>query len=76
MEWIEVSKPTKLSLPGRSVDGQPGTLPVEFGLLHSFAYPVVGAGGGEELVVSTTRIETMLGDVAVAGPLPPPPPSS
>lgn len=36
------------------------------GELHSFAYPIEGGGPGEELVVSTTRLETMLGDVAVA----------
>lgn len=37
---------------------------VEFGILTSFAYPVIESG--EEIVVSTTRPETMLGDVAVA----------
>ena len=36
--------------------------PVKFGVLHHFAYPVEGGG---ELVVATTRIETMLGDAAV-----------
>jgi len=39
---------------------------VEFGVLVSFAYPVVDGNPGEELVVATTRIETMLGDTAVA----------
>nr|CAD2202037.1 unnamed protein product [Meloidogyne enterolobii] len=38
---------------------------VELGVLAEFAYPVEGSSG-EELVVATTRIETMLGDVAVA----------
>nr|CAD2184088.1 unnamed protein product [Meloidogyne enterolobii] len=38
---------------------------VEFGVLAEFAYLVEGSSG-EELVVATTRIETMLGDVAVA----------
>ncbi|XP_049810319.1 valine--tRNA ligase-like isoform X1 [Schistocerca nitens] len=38
--------------------------PVEFGVLHNFAYQICGTD--EEIVVSTTRIETMLGDVAVA----------
>ena len=37
--------------------------PVQFGILVSFAYPVVGGG---EIVVATTRPETMLGDTAVA----------
>jgi tRNA synthetases class I (I, L, M and V) len=39
---------------------------VEFGVLHKFAYPVVDPSDIEELVVATTRIETMLGDCAVA----------
>jgi valyl-tRNA synthetase len=34
--------------------------------LHKFAYPVVDAEDISELVVATTRIETMLGDCAVA----------
>ncbi|KAF6175610.1 hypothetical protein GIB67_022612 [Kingdonia uniflora] len=38
--------------------------PVEFGVLTSFAYPL--EGGLEKLVVATTRVETMLGDTAIA----------
>jgi valyl-tRNA synthetase len=38
---------------------------VELGVLMEFAYLVEGAQK-EELVVATTRIETMLGDVAIA----------
>ncbi|XP_044161378.1 valine--tRNA ligase, mitochondrial isoform X2 [Bufo gargarizans] len=37
---------------------------VPFGLLFSFAYP--SAGGDGEIIVATTRPETMLGDTAVA----------
>ncbi|KAK7474838.1 hypothetical protein BaRGS_00033910 [Batillaria attramentaria] len=37
---------------------------VEFGVLSSFAYPLEDSD--EEIVVSTTRLETMLGDTAVA----------
>ncbi|KAF7643551.1 hypothetical protein LDENG_00237490 [Lucifuga dentata] len=37
---------------------------VEFGTMVSFAYPIEGQDG--EVTVSTTRPETMLGDVAVA----------
>lgn len=37
---------------------------VEFGVLVSFAYPL--AEGEGEVVVATTRIETFLGDTAVA----------
>lgn len=36
----------------------------EFGALHSFAYQVKNSD--EKIVVATTRLETMLGDVAVA----------
>lgn len=37
---------------------------MEFGLLTSFAYPLEGGLG--EIVVATTRVETMLGDTAIA----------
>ena len=37
---------------------------VEFGVLVSFAYPVEGFD--KEIVVATTRVETMLGDTGVA----------
>lgn len=41
---------------------------VEFGVLHDFSYKVIDpeTDGIQELTVSTTRIETMLGDCAVA----------
>jgi valyl-tRNA synthetase len=38
----------------------------EFGVLTSFAYPVEDSDSDEHLVVATTRLETMLGDTAVA----------
>ncbi|KAJ8513382.1 hypothetical protein OPV22_003816 [Ensete ventricosum] len=37
---------------------------VQFGILISFAYPLEGDLG--EIVVATTRVETMLGDTAIA----------
>ena len=37
---------------------------VEFGVIISFAYKIKDSD--EEIVVATTRIETMLGDSAVA----------
>ncbi|XP_015706385.1 valine--tRNA ligase, mitochondrial-like [Coturnix japonica] len=60
---IEVSPrpipgPTSLRVPGCPH-------PVTFGVMVTFAYPVEG-DDGLELPVSTTRPETMLGDVAVA----------
>ena len=37
---------------------------MEFGFLTSFAYPLEGELG--EIVVATTRVETMLGDTTIA----------
>lgn len=53
----ELSGRTKLSVPGYERQ-------VEFGTMVTFAYPLEGHEG--EVAVSTTRPETMLGDVAVA----------
>ncbi|XP_050524472.1 valine--tRNA ligase [Daktulosphaira vitifoliae] len=59
---IEVDK---IELPGRTFLSIPGYLDkVEFGVLVSFAYKIVGED--ETIVVATTRIETMLGDTAIA----------
>ncbi|XP_051009554.1 valine--tRNA ligase, mitochondrial [Acomys russatus] len=53
-------------LPGRTVLQPPGCpTPVSFGLLVSVAFPVDGEPG-TEVVVGTTRPETLPGDVAVA----------
>lgn len=54
-----------LELEGRTLVAVPGYKePVEFGAISSFAYPLEDGSG--EVVVATTRIETMLGDSAVA----------
>uniref|UniRef100_A0A915CLQ9 valine--tRNA ligase n=1 Tax=Ditylenchus dipsaci TaxID=166011 RepID=A0A915CLQ9_9BILA len=53
----ELSKGTFLKVPG--YEGN-----VKFGVLVSFAYAVENSE--EEVIVATTRIETMLGDVAIA----------
>jgi len=59
---IEVDK---VELPGKTLMSVPGYKEkVEFGVIISFAYKVEGSS--EEIVVATTRIETMLGDTAVA----------
>lgn len=59
---IEVDKK---DLEGRTFLSVPGyDDKVEFGVIVSFAYKVDGSD--EEIVVATTRIETMLGDTAVA----------
>ncbi len=59
MDHIDLEGITRLRVPGHPQDKT-----YEFGVLTSFAYKVVGTG--EELVVATTRLETMLGDSAVA----------
>lgn len=52
-------------IPGRTNLKVPGyDEPVEFGVITSFAYPVIGSD--EKLVVATTRPETVFGDTAVA----------
>ncbi|KAF9903992.1 hypothetical protein BX616_001440 [Lobosporangium transversale] len=54
-------------LTGRTFLNVPGYEPnekFEFGVLISFAYPVENSD--EKIVVATTRIETMIGDTAVA----------
>lgn len=61
---IEVDK---RDLPGRTLLRVPGyEKEVEFGVLISFAYKIIGGTEDEEVVVATTRLETMLGDTAVA----------
>ncbi|GAA6097267.1 valine--tRNA ligase, partial [Tachysurus ichikawai] len=53
----ELTSRTLLPVPGYNEK-------VEFGVLVSFSYKIEGSD--EEVVVATTRIETMLGDTAVA----------
>jgi valyl-tRNA synthetase len=66
---IEVDK---VQLKGRTFLSIPSyTEKIEFGTLTSFAYRVVESADsqvetGEEIVVATTRPETMLGDTAIA----------
>lgn len=57
VDKVELSGRTFLSIPGYEDK-------VEFGVLIKFAYKVEGSD--EEIIVATTRIETMLGDTAVA----------
>ncbi len=63
---IEVDK---VDVPGRTLMAVPGYKnKIEFGVIVSFAYKIAEPSlkGPEEIVVATTRIETMLGDTAVA----------
>jgi valyl-tRNA synthetase len=52
----EITQPQKRRVPGHPRD-------IDVGLLHIFAYKL--EDGDDEICVATTRIETMLGDVAV-----------
>jgi len=58
LEELEIDKPTMLSIPLH-------TGKYEFGVLIDFAYRFRD-DPSKEIIVSTTRIETMLGDTAVA----------
>ncbi|XP_053719802.1 valine--tRNA ligase, mitochondrial isoform X1 [Synchiropus splendidus] len=57
VDYKELSVPTMLNVPGYEDK-------VEFGTMITFAYPLEDHSG--EVSVSTTRPETMIGDVAVA----------
>lgn len=54
---MDIKERTLLKVPGYDH-------PVEFGVLTSFSYPLEGGLG--EIIVATTRVETMLGDTAIA----------
>jgi valyl-tRNA synthetase len=57
VDYIDIKERTVLKVPGYDK-------PVEFGVLKKFTYTLEGNLG--EIVVATTRIETMLGDTAIA----------
>ncbi|KAJ6915691.1 hypothetical protein NC652_018370, partial [Populus alba x Populus x berolinensis] len=57
VDYVDIKERKLQTVPGNKE-------PVEFGVLTSFAYPLEGDLG--EIVVATTRLETMLGDTAVA----------
>jgi valyl-tRNA synthetase len=60
-----------VDLPGRTLLTVPGyDRKIEFGVLTYFKYPIAGSsdskGDEESIVIATTRLETMLGDTAIA----------
>ncbi|KDO61636.1 hypothetical protein CISIN_1g001289mg [Citrus sinensis] len=57
VDYVDIPKREMRNVPGYEKQ-------VEFGVLTSFAYPLEGGLG--EIVVATTRVETMLGDTAIA----------
>lgn len=58
VEYEEITSPVRSKVPNHTKNTY------EFGNLTKFAYKVKDSD--EEIVVATTRLETMLGDVAVA----------
>ncbi|KAI9911499.1 hypothetical protein PsorP6_009521 [Peronosclerospora sorghi] len=60
VDYIDIEKRTKMAVPGHNPDRK-----YEFGVLTSFGYPVEGSPH-EQVIVATTRLETMLGDSGVA----------
>ena len=60
VDHIDLEGRTFLPVPGHKQDKY------EFGMITSFAYKVDGGADDDELVVATTRLETMLGDTGVA----------
>jgi valyl-tRNA synthetase len=59
VDYIDLEGITFLPVPNHTARPK-----YEFGTITSFAYKVVGTD--EEIVVATTRLETMLGDTAIA----------
>jgi valyl-tRNA synthetase len=59
VDYIDLEGRTFLAVPNHKLKDK-----YEFGMITSFAYKVDGSD--EEIVVATTRLETMLGDTAVA----------
>jgi valyl-tRNA synthetase len=61
VDYIDLEARTFMSVPNHTARET-----YEFGMITSFAYKVANSESNEEIVVATTRLETMLGDTAVA----------
>eukprot|EP01084_Bolivina_argentea_P262556 444046_1 len=59
IDKIEISKKTYLDVPGYQKK-------IAFGIIHKFGYKVIDSPNNEIIIVATTRLETMLGDTAIA----------
>lgn len=64
VDYIELSGRTFLEVKSHKGNPKDPKGRYEFGTLTSFAYPVEDSD--EQIIVATTRLETMLGDTAVA----------
>ncbi len=60
LDAMQLDGPTRVTLPSKTGGGKS----CEFGVIDTFAYPLEDGSG--HVLVSTTRLETMVGDVAVA----------
>jgi len=64
VEHVSLKKKTKVMVPSCQEKS------FDFGVIHTFKYPVISSPGSTDIIgyinVSTTRLETMLGDTAVA----------
>ena len=49
-----------------SMSSKQSTMPVEFGVMYKIKYPLSEGASGQHVVISTTRPETIPGDIAVA----------
>lgn len=58
VKWSHMQGPTCIMVPGHNE-------PVEFGFLHKFSYPLANDMSGRNVIVATTRMDTVIGDVAV-----------
>jgi valyl-tRNA synthetase len=61
VDYIDLEGRTFLAVPNHKEKAT-----YEFGMITSFAYKVYESDTNEEIIVATTRLETMLGDTAVA----------
>lgn len=61
VDYIDLEGRTFLAVPNHIEKAT-----YEFGMITSFAYKVYESDTNEEIIVATTRLETMLGDTAVA----------
>ncbi len=66
INWDPVDRTALSNLEVEYPKDNDGNKIEEKGELYSFAYPIPDEHGGGEIVVATTRPETMLGDTAVA----------
>mmetsp|Transcript_23836 Transcript_23836/g.36767 ORF Transcript_23836/g.36767 Transcript_23836/m.36767 type:complete len:705 (+) Transcript_23836:54-2168(+) len=67
VDYIELEGRTFLNVPNHKGNPKDPKGRYEFGTLTEFAYPIIdGKTEDEKIIVATTRLETMLGDTAVA----------